>query len=146
MVNVSARRVHTAVNEYDENLIFAMHPETQQWCIFRKIPNDTPVLNGYGTEIAGQRVVPILGFNDIPHPEDAIKRLWNADAVRHGEEILDKMNRENEALKEPARKKAQDGAGILAEGMEWAFRERGYGDKLVVPVKTTMKNRMGGWA
>lgn len=146
VTNLQARRVHTAVNEYDENLLFAVHPETNQWCVFRKIPNDTATVDGFGTEVAGQRVIPILGFTDIPHPEDALKRIYSADAVRRGEEILDQMNRENEALKEPARKAAQDGAGILAEGMEWAFRERGYGDKLVLPVQTHMKNRMGGWA
>lgn len=102
--------VDKAVNEYDSELHFGMNQKNGQWVIFM--------------ERHGERI-PILGFQRIPHPDDALKRLYKADTRRHGSKILDDMNRENEELKKVARDKADDAVGETAEAFEIAYRLEG---------------------
>jgi hypothetical protein len=109
------------VVEYDERLIFSQHPLNGQWCIFMKMPADYET----ETQIDGNNVLPLLGFRDIPHPEDAVKRLWQADTLRHGEQMLDEMNRRNAARKAEYEKAASDSSGEAAEAMEWFNRQAG---------------------
>lgn len=115
-IDLSEYRVDKAVHEYDERLFFARNIQTGQYCIYMKMPHGEPDL-------------PILGFDDVPHPEDALKRLYHADTLRHGEKILDDMNRHNEKLREAARKQAEDGAEQVAEVVEWASRKEGLTEK-----------------
>lgn len=131
MTDIAQRRVDAAVQEYDENLRFGRNMESGQWCIFLMRRGHDPL--------------PVIGFNDIPHPEDAIKRLHNADAQRRGEEILDEMNRHNEELKAPYEKAASEADEILAEAYEWGFRQMGRGQRSVIPVRVPV-NRMGGYS
>jgi hypothetical protein len=123
MVNLAATRVDGAVNEYDERLLFAQHPENGQWCIMIKMPAsyDGPD----GLHLGTDRVIPILGFDDIPHPEDALRRLYKADTLRWGEQMLDDMHRRNEARKKELGRAADDATGQTAEAMEWANRVTG---------------------
>jgi len=123
MVNLASSRVDRAVNEYDERLIFAQHPENGQWCIMMKMPSDYDGPDGL--HLGSDRVIPILGFDDVPNPEDALKRLYKADTLRWGEQLLDDMNRRNEERKKEARRKADEGAYQAAEAMEWFNRKAG---------------------
>jgi hypothetical protein len=110
--NFAALRVDKAVREYDEQLSFGRNEDTGDWCIFLIRRGEMPL--------------PVIGFGrEIPHPEDAIKRLYRADAQRRGNEILDEMNRHNEKIEEARDLAAQEGEARLAETAEWALRVEG---------------------
>lgn len=111
-----AHRVHVAVKQYDENLAFGRNEQTGQWCIFMRQGTSAPTNTGD---------LPILGFNDIPHPDDAIARLMKADARRRGREILDELNAHNESIQEARRAAADDAIGQTAEAFEWGYRKMG---------------------
>lgn len=124
MVNLTADKVDRAVSDYDERLIFAQHPENGQWCVFLKANADMD----YDREmlsIHGYNVVPILGFDDIPGADEAIRRLYKADTVRHGEYILDQINAQNEAAKAEREVAASEGTQAAAEAFDWFKRAEG---------------------
>jgi hypothetical protein len=123
MVNLASTRVDSAVSEYDERLTFAQHPENGQWCIMLKMPADYDGPDGI--HLGTDRVIPVLGFNDIPHPEDALKRLYQADSLRWGEQMLDDMNRRNEDRKKELQYKGDQASYEAAEAMEWFNRQQG---------------------
>ena len=109
-------RVRRAVKEYDPNLDFGRNELTGQWCIFLK----------RGTSKATEEVdLPIMGFNDIPHPDDAISRLHQADALRTGNEILDKIVKNNDDIEARREVAAQEASAQAAEGFDWGFRQMG---------------------
>lgn len=111
-----AHLVNKAVREYDPDLSFGRNEQTGQWCIFLK----------HGTNlITSEGDLPILGFSDIPHPEDAVKRLYQSDARRRGREIVDSIQRHNEALQKEADYRAKEASDATAEAFEWGFREMG---------------------
>lgn len=111
----------TAVNEYDERLMFGTNPETGDWCIFVKMPWDWE-----GPSVDGNKALPILGFGkELPSRDYAIRQLYQSDSLRHGEQILDEMNRQNKAVQDVARAKSDDQSGQLAEVLEWGFRKKG---------------------
>lgn len=108
---IRVKQVNDACYEYDSRLYFAFNETDNQYCIFIKMPHGTAPR-------------PLLGFDEIPHPEDAIKRLYKADTLRFGEEIYDKLLRNNEAIKKASEDKASDGTGDAAERIEHELRER----------------------
>lgn len=112
MVDASAFRVEKAVKEYDERLLFARNTDTGQWCVYIQPERDAEPL-------------PILGFDDVPHPDDVMKELYKRDAWRRGNEILDNINRRNADIKQGFEDRATEGSAIAAEGMEWGFRKMG---------------------
>lgn len=124
MVNLAARRVVQAVRDYDERLLFGRNEETGLWTVFIKMDTAYP---GDTMEIGGYKVLPILAFqgSDPPHPDDVTKALWERDALRRGEEILDDINRRNKDIQNRYEQAASDGAGIAAEAFEWGFRKQG---------------------
>lgn len=106
----SAQRVDTAVREYDERLYFRRNPDTNDWCVYIKTELD-----------AG---IPVLGFGDtIPHPDDALKKLYLTDTMRHGEKLLDDMNRRNESIRKEKLRGAEEASGEAAEVLEWGHRK-----------------------
>lgn len=111
-----AARVRTAVREYDPNLDFGKNERTGQWCIFLKQGS-----NEFSKEVD----MPILGFNDIPHPDDALKRLHQSDALRTGQEILDKITKNNDDIEARREIAAQEATAQAAEGFDWGFRQMG---------------------
>ena len=111
-VNLSAMKVDEAVREYDARLSFKMNNETHQWCIYISMPH-------------GHSEVPVLGFPDIPHPDDALKRLYRADALRHGEKILDDIDRNNKAIKDKLEYASSEASGQVAEVAESALHREG---------------------
>lgn len=112
MVDSDALSVQRAVEEYDERLYFERNQETGQWCCFLKTVPSEPDL-------------PIFGWDEIPHPDDAIKRIWQNDALRHGEEILERIDRENADRQRPYDEAVDNAQGQLAEAFEWGFRKQG---------------------
>jgi len=129
LVSLDIARVDRAVREYDENLRFGRNEDTGQWCVFLVRRGHAPL--------------PVLGFNEIPHPDDALKRLYRADALRRGEEILDEMNRENEEMKRPFEDATREGVGVAAEAFEWGFRQMDRGSRIVVPMGSRASARGG---
>lgn len=126
MVNLAARRLHQAVSEYDERLLFTQNPDTGQWTVFYKIDRDAP--DDFGTMIAGERVYPVLAFDRDPEqlaPHAVIDRLQKADAVRRGEKVLDEIHDANYRAGQAARDAADTGTGLLVEALESYKRNKG---------------------
>lgn len=123
-----AVRVRRAVKEYDPNLDFGRNELSGQWCIFLK----------RGTsEVTKEVDLPILGFNDIPHPDDALARLRQSDALRTGNEILDKIVKNNSDIEDRREVAAQEAAEASAEAFDWGFRQMGKApyQKVFIPGK-----------
>lgn len=108
--------IRKAVREYDSNLDFGRNETTGQWCIFLK----------QGATAASQEVdLPILGFQDIPHPDDALRRLHQSDALRTGNQILEQINRHNAAIEKQRDIAGEEASAETAEAFDWGFRQMG---------------------
>lgn len=107
-----AKAVDKAVNEYDERLHFGLHPQTNQWIV---------------TIMTEDGEVPILGFNrfeeGVPHAERVLQRLYNSDARRHGDEIRQRINRQNREAEKALKYKADQSIGDAAEQLEFWLRK-----------------------
>lgn len=112
LVDSDELAVDRAVNEYDERLYFKRNEETGQYCVYIKTPANEPD-------------IPILGWDYIPHPEDACKRLYQTDSLRHGEQILDDMNRRNAEYNRKFKDAADDATYQVAEAFESNLRAQG---------------------
>lgn len=112
MVDSDVLRVEKALNEYDERLYFDRNQNTGQWCAYLKTPPAEPDL-------------PIFGWDHIPDPEAALRRIYQADALRHGEEILDRIDRENAERMRPYNEAVEQAEAELAEAFEWGARQMG---------------------
>lgn len=126
--NRESTRVRKAVQEYDPNLDFGRNELSGQWCVFLK----------RGTNKMTKEVdLPILGFPDIPHPDDALKRLRESDALRTGNEILDKITRNNQDIEDRREIAAKEASDQTAEAMDWGFRQMGKAphSKVFIPGK-----------
>lgn len=101
-VPIAASRVNRAVAHYDERLSFSQNHTTGQWCVFMKAPhNEAPIA--------------ISGWDNIPHPDDVLKKLYERDSLRHGEKLLDDIHKHNESIRQVYRDKAADASGQIAE-------------------------------
>lgn len=135
MTDVAERRADAFVQEYDPNLRFGRNEDTGQYCVFRIV--------------RGEKPLPILGFPpemEVPSNEFIGRRLYETDAVRRGNEILDEMNRHNEALERAEERKAEEAAEIAAEGFEWLMRDQGQTPYKRVYTGNVKKNAMGGYS
>lgn len=118
-VDLATRKVDLAVNEYDERLFAAKNPRNGLDTVFVKMSPFTDWMNDDGLDIDGQRCLPILAFPEgFPHPEEVLRRVYLADSVRRGDEILNEINRKNEAIRVAERYRASEAAGETAEVME----------------------------
>lgn len=109
--------VQDAVKRYDSNLDFGKNEATGQWCVFLR----------QGTMAGSQENdLPILGFNDIPHPDDVLKRLYQSDALRRGQEIVDDIQRHNDDMLKARESTYNDVDGNVAEHFEWGYRKMGH--------------------
>lgn len=111
-----AASVAKAVREYDDRLGFGINPDNGQWCVFMR----------QGT-IEGARGgdLPILGFQTIPSPDEALERLFKTDARKRGEEILNELNAHNETIERKFADAADEAIGETAEYLEWFTRQTG---------------------
>lgn len=84
VVDLEPMRVHRAVSQYDERLMFGRH-DNGDWCIFVKMPH-------------GEIPLPVLGFgSELPTPEEAVRRADEANTRRHGTKILEHIKKEDES-------------------------------------------------
>lgn len=106
-------RVDKAVSEYNERLMFGRNEDTGDWCVFIKAPHP-------------QDPIPVLGFGgEIPEPDAAIKRLYEADTLRHGDKILNNILREQAEYKRQLEYASSQAAEESAEVIEHMMRMRG---------------------
>lgn len=133
-VSLEVLRADKAANDYDPNLRFGRNEDNGQWCVFRIVRGEVPL--------------PILGFSDVPGPQELQRRLYQSDALRRGEEILDDMNRFNEDIRRVWEDAAHEGAAIAADAFEWGYRAMGSSraSKIIVPMNGLRGNRMGGYS
>jgi len=113
-----AASVDTVVRDYDQNLGFGKNEQTGQWCIF---------LRHGSNELTAEADLPIMGFNSIPHPEDALRRLHQADALRTGREILDQIERANKDIldkkdKQQRKPRRKPPKHLIGVSVRWAKR------------------------
>lgn len=86
VVDLEPMRVHRAVSQYDERLMFGRH-DNGDWCIFVKMPH-------------GEIPLPVLGFGrELPTPEEAVRRADAANTRRYGTQILERIKKEDEATR-----------------------------------------------
>jgi hypothetical protein len=132
LTDLAERRADEFAQEYDENLRFGRNGDTGQYCVFLIRRGHDPL--------------PILGFDEVPSNDYLARRLYQADAQRRGEEILDEMNRSNESLENAGLTDADDAAGTLAEGFEWLMRTQGQTSHKREYMGNRRKNQMGGYS
>lgn len=112
MVDLAARAVDRAVNEYDERLFASKSPVSGLDTVFIKMPADSDL----GVEIEGTRAYPLLSFPDgFPEPHFVVERLYNADGKRQGDRVLRELRAHNEKIKAEHRYRADQASGELAE-------------------------------
>lgn len=133
-VSLEVLRADKAANDYDPNLRFGRNEDSGQWCVFRIVRGEEPL--------------PILGFPDVPGPQEIQRRLYETDALRRGEEILTTINRENEVIRAGWESAAREGANIAADAFDWGYRAMGSSKakKIIVPMNGLRGDRMGGYS
>lgn len=114
-VDIRVWRCMNAAREYDARLTIGQDQTDGQWAVYIKLER--------GTLPEMDDLFPIFGLGrdpeEFPHPEDLKKRLYESDTVRQGDELLDKLNRENERLKKEQAYEADEASGIAAEALAW---------------------------
>lgn len=123
--------VDKAVQEYDPLLRFGRNNDNGQWCIFLIKRGEAPL--------------PVLGFDRVPHPDDALRRLYQSDALRRGNEILDEVIADRERHDAALELAAKEADAQLAEAGEWALREQGKTPHKRVYIGKNHRV-MGGWS
>ena len=115
------RGVQRAVEEYDERLVLARHEITGDWVVFIKLERNSPLSTDQGN------LYPVVGLGpELPDVEEVRKRLYQADARRHGSKLLDQINDHNDRLRQERRAAADEAIGETAEALEWGFRKEGW--------------------
>ena len=112
-VDSGVYKVDSAVRQYNERLSFKLNEDTQDYCIFMRMPHPEPDL-------------PILGFGrTIPHPDEACKKLWESDTMIHGDKILNDILKSQEDFKNAKRYAADQASADSAERIEYLMRKNG---------------------
>lgn len=106
-------RADRAVKEYDERLFFARNYDTWDWCVYIKMPY-------------GEPPYPVIGFGrEIPPVDVVLKRVYDADTMRHGWKIFDEIQKSQEDYKKALRVKADEATEESAEVVEHLLRKHG---------------------
>ena len=104
VVDMAPMKVHRAVSQYDERLMFGRH-ENGDWCIFVKMPH-------------GKNPLPVLGFGTgLPTPEEAVRRADAANTRRHGQKVLDQIMADDARRRAKLDKESEELAEVYAEIM-----------------------------
>lgn len=121
-------RADRAAQEYDERLRFRVHPENGQYTVFIRQPN-------------GQPDYPILGFAyEVPHPDFVKSELYRTDTLRHGNEMLDKLNKHNDDIRRANDIRFGAVANESAARIEHALRKGGMINSGHVSTRVRVKN------
>jgi hypothetical protein len=89
-------RIDRALRAYDERLFFARNAETWDWCVFIRMPGD-----------------------------EVMRRVYRADAHRHGWAIYDEVMASQEAYKKKFRDAADEATEESVEVVEHFLRQHG---------------------
>jgi hypothetical protein len=112
-VDSDVYKVDAAVRQYNERLSFKLNEDTQDYCIYMRMPYPEPDL-------------PILGFGrEVPHPDLACKKLWESDTMIHGDKILKDILKSQEDFKNAKRYAADQASADSAERIEHVMRMKG---------------------
>ena len=104
VVDMAPMKVHRAVSQYDERLMFGRH-DNGDWCIFVKMPH-------------GKDPLPVLGFGrELPTPEEAVRRADAANTRRHGQKVLDQIMADDRRRRAKLDKESEELAEVYAEIM-----------------------------
>ena len=104
VVDMAPMKVHRAVSQYDERLMFGRH-ENGDWCIFVKMPH-------------GMTPRPVLGFGtELPTPEEAVRRADAANTRKHGEKLLHDIMADDRRRRAQLEKGREELSEIYAEIM-----------------------------
>jgi len=104
VVDMAPMKVHRAVSQYDERLMFGRH-ENGDWCIFVKMPH-------------GKKPLPVLGFGrELPTPEEAVRRADAANTRRHGQKVLDQIMADDRRRRREVEKRSEQLAETYADIM-----------------------------
>jgi hypothetical protein len=127
-VDSDVYKVDRAVNQYNDRLSFEFNEAGQDYCIFMRMPYpENPVV--------------ILGFGDrVPHPDEACKRLWESDTMRHGDKILNDILKSQEEFKNAKRYAADQASSDSAERVEHLMRKNGDSPVIKSTRKVVKKN------
>jgi hypothetical protein len=106
-------RIDRAVREYDERLFFARNADTWDWCVFVKMPRPEPAY-------------PVIGFGqELPPVDEVMRRVYRADAHKHGFQIYDEIMDSQEKYKQKFRDAADEASEESAEVVEHFLRQHG---------------------
>ena len=112
-VDSSVYRVHCIVNDYDSNLSFKLNDETNDYCVYMRMPYP-------------EDPIPILGVGpSVPHPDYIIKRLRETDVRIHGDKLFDMIVKEQNAARDHKRYLADQASGDVTERIEKTLRKHG---------------------
>ena len=108
----SVDAVNKAVNEYDERLSFGRNLDTGDWCVYYDMPH-------------GQDPFPIIGWREVPDPEFVLKKLYETDTVRNGQQMYEHILRVNNEQRRLNEKKSEEAAEESSELIEYIMRRHG---------------------
>lgn len=113
MLRLPELQAARAVEEYDASLVLGQRKDSGEWVVFIKDgPNGQPF--------------PALGLgHQLPSPERIKQLLYEKDTVRHGGEIVRKIERHNQKVRDKFAAKSSDGAGAAAEAFVWGAQQMG---------------------
>lgn len=113
VVPAHIRSAQQAVEAYDSRLELGFDERNKQWVVLWKDGPDGAPYPALG-----------LGF-ELPGYEEIQKKLYMADTVRRGGEVLRDVIRRNNKAKAERAADMHDRAGEVAEHLEHAFRRMG---------------------
>lgn len=120
-------RADRAAQEYDDRLTFRWFDRDKQYVVFIK-------------QEGGKPDYPVLSFGyEIPHPDYLKQKLYEHDTVRHGFEMLDRLNAENDRLKKSQDDRFKGTANETAQRLEHALRKGGMIDSGHVSTRAKVK-------
>lgn len=135
MVDIRVWRLNEAANEYDPRLMVGRNEQNGAWAVFIKTGPMTP-----------PHPVLHLGWDEseLPHPDDLKRKLYQTDTMRHGQQILDRMNRKNEEIRKQEARAADEATELAAEALAWGharMTNRIEGKRISVKLNEKAKNR-----
>jgi hypothetical protein len=112
-MNYTAYRVDRAVNAYDERLMFALNRDTNDWCVFVRMPRPQPPF-------------PLMGFGDsVPEPDFVLAKVQEGHLVKNKERIWREVIDSQKEFKKDLRVKADDARDESVEAIEFMMRKEG---------------------
>lgn len=110
-------KLERVARAYDERLRVGLNKADGNYCVFVQTERGTfPPYDLY----------PVLGLGlrleTLPTEDKLKEMIYNADMLRQGYEMLDRMNSENAKIKEAQEKHIKDAQSEVAVAMEWGLR------------------------